>query len=125
MSPIPLRELRARAARKGPRPGTLADRLLAVLRKDEAQAWRAVELARKCKADVHTVGTTLRRLRARGLVDQLDEHWFAIDDAEVAKFQAMLITTRLADERLGPERLEDWPAVDLPPRRSRRLGKRE
>lgn len=108
MSPIPLRELRERAKKKGPRPRTLADRLLAILQQDEEQAWRAVELARKCKADVHTVGSTLRRLRARGLIDQLDEHWFALDDAEVAKFQALLITTRLADERLGPERLEDW-----------------
>lgn len=110
MSPIPLRELKARAGKaKGPREGTLGDRVLAKLRKGHDQAWRASELARALKADVHTVGSALRRLRQRGLVDKLDEHWFALDDRAIAQHQAMVLTTRLANDKWGPEDPRDWP----------------
>lgn len=119
MSPIPVEQLRFRGRHgKRPRPGTQADRILAFLREQPDQAWRAIEVARKLRWDVNSVGSVLRRLRVRGLIDELEEHWFALDDAEVAKRQAMLWTNRLADEKLGPERAEDWPL--LPPRRRRR-----
>lgn len=120
MSPVPVKDLDRLAKAGHPRPDSLPAKVLRALQADQEQAWRASELARKCRADIHAVGSALRRLRARGLVDRKHQHWFALDDAEVAEFQAMLITTRLANERLGPERLEDWlPAQG----RSRRLGK--
>jgi hypothetical protein len=124
MSPMPLRDLRARAA-KGPgqpREGTLAERLLRLLQEDREQAWRAVELARRTRADIHTVGTTLRRLRTRGLIDLLDEHWFALDDQEVAQRQAFAHANRAADERLGKEHFADWMH---PQRRFARSGKND
>lgn len=123
---MPLGELKRRAGSRHPRPRTLGDRLLEALQADRGQAWRAAELARKLRADLHSVGSALRRLRKNGHIDQLQQHWFALDDREVAQRQASLWTNRRANEKWGPERAEEWPAVDLPPRekRSRRLGKK-
>jgi DNA-binding transcriptional ArsR family regulator len=112
MCPVPLKELRARPRAKEPRPGTVATKILDFLRKHSEEGWRASELARELEMDPPSVGTILRRLRARGLVDQLKEHWFALEDQEVARRQAALVTNRLANEKWGPEEPDDW--VDTP-----------
>lgn len=114
MSPVPVKDLKARAARR-PRPKTHGDRILDFLQKKPDLGWRAVEIARKLELDPYTVGSVLRRLRTHGYVDQIDEHWFALDDHEVAQIQGMRMTMRLADEKLGPEDPADWPL--LPPRK--------
>jgi hypothetical protein len=62
--------------------------------------------------DLHTLGSVLRRLRARALIDQIDAHWFALDDADIAKLHGMRLTTRLANEKWGPEDPADWPLIE-------------
>jgi len=112
VSPIPVKELRQRGQAKGlPRPGTHPDLLLAFLRKNLKDAWRASELSKELGLDAYTIGSVLRRLQQRDLIDKLDEHWFALDDREVAKRQAARATNRLANEKWGPERAADWPTA--------------
>lgn len=112
MSPMPVEKLRGRVTgARLPRPGTNPERVLDFLRADEGQGWRAVELSATLEMDPNTIGSVLRRLRSRGLVDMIDEHWFALADDEIAKRHAMLITTRLANEKLGPEDPDDWPTI--------------
>lgn len=112
MSPMSLRNLRERQLEvRHPRPGTHLERALKFLRAHPKDGWRAVELSKRLDIDEHTLGAALRRLRQRGLVDKIDEHWFALPDNEVAKIVAMRMTTRLANEKWGTEDPADWPEV--------------
>ena len=112
MSPVSVKELRARRANEGlPRPGTNPERVLGFLRGHRDQGWRAVELSANLGIEPNTLGSVCRRLRQKGLIDMIDEHWFALEDREVAKRQAMRFGTRLANEKLGPEDARDWPTV--------------
>lgn len=95
-----------------PRPGSNPDRVLAFLHKHIDEAWRASELSANLDIEIHTLGSALRRLRLRGLIDVKDEHWYALEDDEMAKRQAYLLTTKLANEKWGPERREDWPIIE-------------
>lgn len=109
---MPLRDLRKRPSEvRHPRPGSHLESALEFLRAHPKDGWRAVELSKRLDIDEHTLGAALRRLRQRGLVDKIDEHWFALPDNEVAKIVAMRLTTRLANEKLGPEDPADWPEV--------------
>lgn len=110
MSPVPLEELRKRRDNE-PRQGTHGDRVLAFLRKHENDGWRAVELSETLDIEQYTLGSVLRRLRKRGLVDVIKEHWFAMSDHDVAVFQSMVYGTRLANEEWGPEDPKDWPSI--------------
>lgn len=108
MCPVPLKELKAKAPLREPRPGTTTQQILVFLRDHREEGWRASELARELDLSPPNVGALLRRLRARGLVDQLKEHWFALEDQEVARRQAALAANRLANETWGPENPDDW-----------------
>lgn len=105
---MPLVDLKAKAPLLEPRPGTATERVLAFLRAHPEEGWRASEVAHALHMSPPSVGTLLRRLRARGLVDQLKEHWFALDDQEVARRQAALVGNRGANEKWGPENPDDW-----------------
>lgn len=112
MAPLPLEDLKARQkSGRLPRPGTQTEAVLAFLRTHEKEGWRAAELSDELGMDPQTLGSLLRRLRARGLVDQIEEHWFALDDREVARRQAILLTTRLANEKWGPENPAEWASL--------------
>jgi hypothetical protein len=116
MSPISVDELHRRNGKvRLPRPGTNPDRVLDFLRDHIDEAWRGSELSANLDIEIHTLGSVLRRLRARGLIDVKDEHWYALEDDEIAKLQGGILTTRLANEKLGPEDLDDWPSIPQPP----------
>lgn len=107
--PTPLRELRARP--DSLRADSLPLQVLDLLRSTPEMAWRPVEISEKLGVDQRTLSPTLTRLARRGLIDREKGHWYALDDSEVAKRQAALLTTRAANARHGREDRKDWPRM--------------
>lgn len=108
MSPVSLDALRHGRVVESPKRETHLARALAFLRKHPDDAWRATELAHELGTDAHTIGATLRRLRARGFIDKKGPYWFALSDPDAAKLRVLLAATIEANERLGPEDPADW-----------------
>lgn len=106
--PVPLKQLRGSA---GLRSGADPQRVLELLRSTPDEAWRPVEISEKLGIDQRTLSPTLTRLARRGLIDSEMGHWYALDDAQVAKRQAMRLGNRMANERLGKEDPNDWPRI--------------
>ena len=61
--------------------------------------------------DQHTLGATLRRLRARGLLDKQGAYWFVPTARDGARLAGLYGLTRSLNERLGPEKRSDWPRM--------------
>lgn len=108
MSPVSLDDLRKGKVSVLPDETSHPGRVLALLRKRPDQAWRAQEIAERLDADAHTIGATLRRLRARGLIDKDGVHWFAVSEEEGAHLRMAQLLTRATNRRLGPEDPADW-----------------
>lgn len=106
--PVGLDQLRGNA---GLREGGDPHRVLELLRSTPDEAWRPVEISDELGIDQRTLSPTLTRLARRGLIASEKGHWYALDDAEVAKRQAMLLGNRMANERLGKEDPNDWPRI--------------
>lgn len=71
-----------------------------------------MEIARELQVEQNTLGAALTRLRRRGLVDEIDGHWFALKDREAAKRQAAIFGNRAANAKWGREDPSDWPSTD-------------
>lgn len=89
----------------------LPDLVLRFLREHAKEAWRAVEIAEALSVAQTSLSPALTRLRRKGLIENKDGYWYALQDDEVAKRVGMMVTTRLANEKWGAERPDDWPTV--------------
>lgn len=112
MAPVPLDDLlRQPSGFRAPQDNSLADRALRFLREHGTEAWRPREIAAALDVRQTSLSPALTRLRRRGLIESKGGFWYALEDDEVAKRAAMVMTTRLANERWGAENPEDWPTV--------------
>lgn len=105
--PVPLRELRARTE-EPVREGSIASRVLGILRSTPDEAWRPTELAERLGVAQTTLSPQLSRLRARGLIENEKGHWYALDDREAAKRFAAASGNRRANDKWGPEDPALW-----------------
>ena len=106
--PVPLKQLREGT---GLRDDANPQLVLALLRSTPEEAWRPVEISQKLDIDQRTLSPLLTRLARKGLVENEKGHWYALNDRQVAKRQAMILGNRSANERLGTEDPNDWPRI--------------
>src|SRR5687768_7668891 len=86
-----------------------AGKVVAFLRAQPDQAWRAIEVSEALGIEIHTLGAVLRRLLSRGLLDKQGAYWFIPTPRDSARLAAVHAVTRDLNERLGIEDPRDWP----------------
>ncbi len=101
-----------------PTPGTNADRILELLRRNPDQAFTRSEIVDATDVAAGSVGPTLVRLRERGRVDHRGRYWRvsdhddSLDDA--VGHSAAVLHAREADEETP--RMDEWREFAVDPR---------
>lgn len=91
------------------REGTNAYRILSFLLERPDTGYTPSEIAEETAVPQGSVGPTLQRLKARGLVRHKEPYWAAPSDDQLATYEGMLLSLESMDDRYGDE---GWAAVD-------------
>jgi len=95
----------------GVSPGTNAETIVDFLLQHQDHAFRQKEIAEETGIPRGSIGPTLNRLEARGVVVHRNTYW-AIDDAYVANRSGVVLTDAAAADYDGKEfDVEAWESV--------------
>lgn len=112
--PVSVDDLLAGRVESDLRAGGRPTKVLKFLRKNAKKAYNATELSKEFDTDHRTMRSVLARLYNRGLIEKRDDYWFALAPEDSAHKRLFFAKAKDLDDRLGPERKEDWPTVPQP-----------
>jgi len=87
---------------------TNAERVVRFLAGNRDKAYKAIEVAEATGVDENSIHPVLNRLEERGLVRHREPYWAIGDVGAVQNAMAFSSTAAFLDEKLGPERREEW-----------------
>jgi Mn-dependent DtxR family transcriptional regulator len=87
---------------------TNAERVVRFLSRNDDKAFTASEIAERTSVKKASVGTVLRRLRERGLVEHKGDYWAIGDEEAVRDAFRFHRDVDALDERFGAEDLDEW-----------------
>jgi len=99
--------------------GTNADRVLEFLADQPENAFTRKEIQEASEINPGSIGVVLTRLEAKGLVRHKGKYWAIAEDDRLAAYQSMLLGTRAANDRFGPEDMDEWTETAVDPREHR------
>jgi len=87
---------------------TNAERVIRFLYRNDDKAFTPSEIADGTGVKKTSIGTVLRRLRERGLLEHKGDYWAIGDEQAVRDAFRFHRTMDALDERFGAEDLEEW-----------------
>ena len=99
--------------------GTNADHVLEFLAGRPESAFTRKEVQRATEISPGSIGVVLARLEAKGLVRHKGKYWAIAEDDRLATYRSMVLGTRAANDRFGPEDMDEWTETAVDPREHR------
>ena len=99
--------------------GTNADHVLEFLAGRPESAFTRKEVQRATEISPGSIGVVLARLEAKGLVHHKGKYWTIAEDDRLAAYRSMVLGTRAANDRFGPEDMDEWTETAVDPREHR------
>jgi len=87
---------------------TNADRVMGFLAAHPDKAFTQSEISEATGVKTGSISVVLSRLEDRGLVRHRGTYWALGEDDDVAAYTSFVESTQTANDRFGPEAMDEW-----------------